>query len=440
VTITLHAITFLLFLTFIIGLGRAILFLIDADKSREDFTGWMPAAFLFGAAAITLTSLPLSMLGIKTQGWMLIIPAVITATMSVRSPRTAAVQSSTPFIEIIMFGAFMLLLTTNFLVAITYPYFDIDMIGHIMMKGKIIADSSYATAFYFHDPVFASASNNYPPLTVFLQGFMIQLGLGGIADYQAINYFIVLLMAMAFYNALTPYTGKAQAFAWCFILISTAEYLRNQFIMSSTDVFVALAILLITKTFLTLTPRASAPQCNLFSLLCVSGLLIKNDAALFIGLITLCLWIKDQRFPFRHISIIVLMLAPWLLYRSGLPNLDIGPEYMVKHFFSCLSTSHLPMLYETIMITLTKHLYLLFLFLPIAWALLIRGKNLNLIMLSISISSVSYIIIVWGIISLGMGPAVPQLMRIFTHIYPPLLMLIAIGLNPPRPIAASATR
>jgi hypothetical protein len=429
-TITLHIITFLLFLAFITGLGRAILFLIDTDKSREDFTGWMPASFLLGGSAITLTSLPLSMMGIKTQWWMLIIPAVITAAMSVKKNRTAANQPRTPFIEIIMFSIFTLLLTTNFMIAITYPYFDIDMIGHIMMKGKIIADSSYASAFYFHDPIFASASNNYPPLTVFLQGFMIQLGLGGIADYQAINYFIVLLMAMTLYNALTPYTGKAQAFAWCFILISTAEYLCNQFIMSSTDVFVALAILLIAKTFLTVTPRASTPQCDLFSLLCVSGLLIKNDAVLFIGLITICLWIKDQRFPFRHIGIMALILAPWLLYRNGLPNLDIGPEYMVKHFFSCLPTSLLPILYKTIMTTITKHLYLLFLFLPIIWALLIRGKNLNLIMLCISISAVAYIIIVWGITSLGMGPAVPQLMRIFMHIYPPLLMLLAIGLNP----------
>jgi len=44
-------ITFLLFLAFIIGLGRAVLFLIDTDKDRENFTDWMPASFLFGGLA-----------------------------------------------------------------------------------------------------------------------------------------------------------------------------------------------------------------------------------------------------------------------------------------------------------------------------------------------------------------------------------------------------
>jgi hypothetical protein len=333
--------------------------------------------------------------------------------------------------EFIALSFFALLLTANFLMISSYPQFDIDMIGHILMKAKILSDSSYAGAVYFHDPAFATAHNNYPPLTVFLHSFMFLLGLNSIADYHALNYITLFLISLAMHTALRSRIGILQSLAWSFILISTADYLQSPFLVSSTDIYFSLAVLLTSLTFLNTKPGTNIRENTLFSLLCACTLLIKNDAVLFIGLITLGLWIKGRRFPVQHLLIMAVLAGPWMIYRMTLPDPGAGAELMLKHLGSSLLPQNLPRLFQDISSVLTQGLNRIFLISLFAWPLLFRHKNLRLLMGCVILTVIAYTLLVWGAIPLAVKDDAVGLLRLWSQVYPLALFITALSLNSP---------
>jgi hypothetical protein len=303
------------------------------------------------------------------------------------------------------------------------------MIGHILMKARIISDSSYAGAAYFQDPVFASAHNNYPPLTVFLHSFMLLLGLDSVADYQALNYITILFLSLALHTALRSRIGNLQSLLWSFILISTGEYLKTQFLISSTDIYFSLTIFVVALAFLNTKPDSRSGENMLFSVLCACTLLIKNDAVLFIGLITLGLWIKTQRFPIKHVLIIAILTGPWMIYRMTLPDPDTGAEFMLKHLSTYLLPQNLPHLIQIVISIATHNLNLIFLISLCAWPLLFRQKDLRILMSCVYLTLLAYVILVWGAIPLSFNDEAPGLMRLWSQFYPLMLFITALSLN-----------
>ena len=383
---------------------------------------------MLGSGALCILVLPLSILGVKTQPWMLLIAGGIVGGAAVLFKRKPGYGTSIPWAwyEFVALGVFAVFLTANFLMISAYPQFDIDMIGHILMKAKVLSDSSYV---YFHDPVFATAHNNYPPLTVFLHSFMFLLGLNSIADYHALNYTALFLLGLTLHTALRTRIGILQSLAWCFILISTADYLQSPFLVSSTDIYFSLAILLTALAFLNTKPESNAYENTLFSLLCACTLLIKNDAVLFIGLITLGLWIKDRRFPARHLLIMAVLTGPWMIYRMTLPDPGAGAELMLKHLGSSLLPQNLPRLFQDISGVLTQGLNRIFLISLFAWPLLFRQKELRILMACILLTIFAYTLLVWGAIPLAAKDDAVGLLRLWSQVYPLALFITAMSLN-----------
>jgi len=427
----LHTLTFILYLAYILFLGRMLLRIIAPPQRTHNIIEWIPTAFMLGSGALCILVLPLSILNIKTQLWMLLIVGGIVVGAAAIFRRE---EKNSPFIpwdtyEFLAFGVFALLLTANFLMVSAYPQFDIDMIGHILMKAKIMSDSSYAGAAYFQDPVFASAHNNYPPLTVFLHSFMFLLGLNAVADYQALNYIAILFLALTLHTALRSRIGSLQSLLWSFILISTGEYLKTQFLISSTDIYFSLAIFLAALAFLNTKPDSRSGENMLFSVLCACTLLIKNDAIIFIGLITLGLWLKDRRFPSRHLLIMAILAGPWMIYRMTLPDPDAGAEFMLKHLSAYLLPQNLPHLLQVVVNILTQALNLIFLISLCTWPLVFHRKDLRILMACIFLTLLAYIILVWGAIPLSFNDEAPGLMRLWSQFYPLILFISALSLH-----------
>jgi hypothetical protein len=426
-----HTLTFILYLGCILFLGRLALNIIKPDDDQQLACAWLPIAFILGSASVCLIALPLSILNIKTQPWMILIVIGIVATTSMLLKKKTKQMPSIPWhnYELITFGLFALLLAANFMLTLIHPQFDIDMIGHIIMKAKIISDSSYASAIYFHDTIFATAHNNYPPLTVFLHGFMFLLGLNTMADYQAINYIIVFFLGLTLHSMLRSQISIFQSLLWTFILISTAEYLRGQFLISSTDIFLSLAILVTAKEFLNIKQHNTARDNILFSILCACAMLIKNDAVVFIGLLTISLGIKNRSLLIKHVLILTIILGPWMIFRTTLPDPATGSEHMLKNLNAYISLSNLPFLIQTVMSVLTHDLNRIFLIIPLTWPFVFKNKQIRILMACTIITLFAYIIMIWGMIPLGIKYETPGLMRLWSHVYPLGLFITVLALN-----------
>jgi hypothetical protein len=429
--LVIHALTFILYLAYLIFLGRLVLSIIVPPHRGQNIVEWGPTAFMLSSGVLCVLVLPLSILHVKTHLWMLLATGGIMAGAAAIFKHKPEHGASIPWnkYECLAFGIFALLLTANFLMVSAYPQFDIDMIGHIIMKAKIISDSSYAGAAYFQDPVFASAHNNYPPLTVFLHSFMALLGLNSTADYQALNYIIIFFIGLTLHASLRSRIGILQGLIWSFILISTGEYLKNQFLISSTDIYFALAILLTALAFLNTKIDANAGENILFSILCACTLLIKNDAILFIGLITLGLWIKIKRLPMKHLLIIAILTGPWMIYRMTLPNPEAGAEFMLRHFSNYLLPQNFQHLVQIVISITTHNLNLIFILSLCTWPLLFRQKDLHILMACIFLTAFAYIILVWGAIPISFNDEAPGLMRLWSQFYPLMLFITALSLN-----------
>ena len=427
----IHILIFILFISGLLGAGRLILNMLTPARRRKHTLDELPLAFILGAAAVSIITLPLSIAGITTQLWMLLVIAgtILIARKMFPSKHERKNDLSLFPYELIALGAFAFLLLMNFLITITTPQFDIDMIGHILMKAQIVAGGSYANAVYLHDPVFATANNNYPPLTVFLHAFMILLGLNTTADYQAVNYILVFFLGLTLHATLRTRIHAAQSLAWCFVLISTGEYLNSQFLISSTDILLALAILVIARTFLDNNEDAGHSHNILIAVLCACALLIKNDAIIFTGLITAGLWIRQRRFPGRHLLIMTGLLGPWLIYRTTLPDPATGSEHMLKHIQDYLLPANIPYLIQTITSVLTRNLYGIFLILPVVCLFLRKNKDVQILTACVMITLLAYIIMIWGMIPLGIKYETPGLMRLWSQVYPLTLLITALTLN-----------
>lgn len=435
----LHFLKLIIFVSTIVVVGRALLSLISLNKTMPvKSIPNLPASFLLGSTAITLTALPLSIAGIATSLWTFWLTAGVIMAIALwrirQTPhatdgmheRNACAWS---WLEISFFALLAALLVCNYLFAITQPDYDIDMVAHILMKSKILTDSTYRDAIYLRDPVFALVHGNYPPLPVFLYSFMFLFGLEGTGDFQAINYFILFMLGLTLHSTLRKHIPVWQSLLWTFIFLSTREFIRNQYIMSSNDILLSLALLTITLIFLNTDKKDSPLQTPLFAILAVAALLIKSDALPFIAILLTAMSVQARRFPTRTILIILAVTGPWLIFRTMLPDPGEGGEHAIKNITNMLSLTNLPLALKACWQAVSSGWHGFFLIGALSWPFLLHQGRVGTIALTTAAVFVIYTIVIW--IMIPQAPSyVPGFLRLISHIYPIVFLLTVLSLYP----------
>ena len=335
--------------------------------------------------------------------------------------------------ETAAFGGFAFLLALNYCLVSVYPQFDIDMVAHILMKAKMMTDATYRDAFYFQDPVFGIVHSHYPPLTVFLSGFMFMIGLGAVADYHALNYFVFFLTGLALHGALRRRIPVWQSLAWTFVFFSTREYLANQFITSSTDIFLSLTVFLIAATVMRAEEDGVCIRGRetLLAVLCAAALFVKTDAIVFVVVLMMSWWIKYRRFPARHVIIIIMIVGPWAAFRSTLPNPGSGAEYVLLNLKEQFMLTNFWPAANAALAAVAGHWNGLFLAALVLCPLWVCKQSCRCLAGIVAVSLIVYFLVIWAIVHIS--PSHSQtFLRLLTHFYPLVLFLVARMLNSDR--------
>jgi hypothetical protein len=141
-------------------------------------------------------------------------------------------------------GIILLLCLASLLMAMAFPQFDIDLLGHILIKAKVLTSDTYKTSVFFHHPLFANLHSRYPPFGAIFYNLLFLFRGKTLACYQIVNYFIFFLLGLSIYLYLKDRIPTWQNMAWLFIFFSTRAYISSQFIMDSTDITLSLYFLL----------------------------------------------------------------------------------------------------------------------------------------------------------------------------------------------------
>jgi hypothetical protein len=436
----------MLFIALISGLGFLALSLVrkalhmNGGDRLLSFNDW-PAAFTLGGLFHCLLAFALSALGVMSAAWHFfalfmvflaanaIIPAAASIQNTERSPTPADKRPWINHLPAITFTIMAFFFTANCLLTMTFPQFDIDMVAHILMRSKVLTDSTFMDAFFFHDPVFANVHANYPPLAAFLFNLMFNIGINDIGGYNLTNYVVVFLCAIAL-NAFFKEQGilALQRSLWTTIFLSTGEFIGSQFIMSSTDILLSLAILLSTIALIKCLQKNSAQDSLMFSFFTAAALLIKTDGIMFAVLATGILGFRRPRALTKHLVLLAVIIGPWYLFRLTLPDPVTGPESVLRGFHVTNLIPTASMALKTAAQVMARHWYAMFL---IVWPVLILArKNRRDIFLPLAIliggMMAAYGFSMWSYI--GKIPSFQStFLRLLVHTYPLAVLAVALA-------------
>lgn len=382
---------------------------------------------LTGAALMSLLAWPLSAIEIAVGPWIagvVILIAVLSRFIPVDQKQTAAPQWT--LYETVFFSLGGLLLLGNFAIAAAFPQFEIDLVGHILMKSKILADDTYGAAFYFHDPMFASAHGRYPPLSVFLFSVPMQLGVTSVTAFLAVSYAIIFLTGLILHEALRHWIPRWQSLAWVFVFYSTEQFLGAQYLISSTDVLLGLALLLAGLCLIRPADHESTWQ-PVFALCLSLALLIKTEAIVIVTLMMAATGIREKRWPWKELLFISMIAGPWHLYRLTLPQPGNGGEYALENLSRIFQWGTLEDMTRTAWDILNKRWNHIFLALPFLCLFLKKVPGARSLWAVVLLTVVSYFVMIWAIIPITPGYSTGFL-RLLVHVYPLAIVLAATAL------------
>ncbi len=401
--------------------------------------GSWPDAFMAGAAAYTCLAFPISLLGLHISGWYFFL--LCAGLMILESRHNVRQEQITPLVNpgrpswlsLAPAAAFIAgagVLGINYLLMTAFPQFDIDMIAHILIKSKILTDSSYNNAFFFRDTVFANVHTNYPPLPTFLFNLMFNFGLHETSSYILTNFFITLFIAISLNTFLEKHRlPPLQRSFWIMITLFTSDIIHSQFIMSSIDLPLSLTILLASLALIRTIESDDPWDQTLFSLWTGVALLIKLDALIFFGLSTLILIVYRPGFLVRHLLIITTIAGPWYLFIHSLPTpVSCGEDPFFKTISLSTLTTSAPMAFQTAFDVVLHHWNALFLIvIPATFILLWRTgyKWLPLIIILGGLTG-AYGFAMWSYIG-AIDAYRNTFFRLLIHVYPLAIALTALA-------------
>lgn len=232
----------------------------------------------------------------------------------------------------------ILLIALKMITRMAFPSFDIDLLGHLLMKAKILLSATYKDSLYFHDSLFANLHSKYPPMSGIVYNLLF-LFVGGAynSSFQVANHFILFFIGYTVYIFLRERIPHWQALLWFFICISAENYLKVLYLMDNVDVLLSLFFLLAACELFYFFERGKRYHLLTCAAAGAAAALLKNEGLLFsIYLISVFIFyikyksavcdFKRKASSFFFLSIpIVFLIMPWWLYQLTLPS----PEKIV---------------------------------------------------------------------------------------------------------------
>jgi hypothetical protein len=378
-------------------------------------------------------------------------------------------------------GIILLLCLASLLMAMAFPQFDIDLLGHILIKAKVLTSDTYKTSVFFH-PLFANLHSRYPPFGAIFYNLLFLFRGKTLACYQIVNYFIFFLLGLSIYLYLKDRIPTWQNMAWLFIFFSTRAYISSQFIMDSTDITLSLYFLLAVFFIPTLQNRNlettergdvsvgtasdaslgtgwhSAPKgglnrgsgfdaprgsilelrkdkdsYNLTMLMMLLGFstLVKNEALVFSVIAMVMAFWLGKKMALRYIWIWLLIALPWLFYRYSLPDVILSPELLIKGINAIPSLCDISVALQLVFGVLINQWNAAFMLLFPALAILAMTrdyKKVAAVFFSVIVSLIFiYALVIW--LHIGRADSFERngFFRILSHVYPMAIICLALA-------------
>lgn len=325
----IHFLRTIIFLCSVCALGLQIYlfigFLCKADKEKRAIgIKELPLFFILGSGVYAFCAMFLSISGIKSNlshFWLLFAAlSLINIVLYFKKGEIdyrAVILNPRPIAFV--FLGILTLLTLNLILAMAFPQFDIDMLGHILGKAKLLTTDTYKDSVFIHDPLFANLHSRYPPFVPMVFNLMFLFGADTIACYQIVNYFILLLLGISVYGYLKKRLPLWQGILWFFILLSTKEYLYSQYIIDSTDVLLSLIFLLVILWLKEIYEKKDTFSLTILAVLTGLATLIKNEGIPFSIIVGLTFALVLRKKFARYLLIYFILTLPWIFYRQTLP-------------------------------------------------------------------------------------------------------------------------
>lgn len=436
---------FLIFCTSTLGfILNLIARILSKSSIRENISLLnVPIYFILGIGLYTFTGMFFSFLGIKVNIYYLyaligILYACLLLLLYVKRLKFADILFFKrpvwrPFylIVIALFVLMLLPLIFNLIMTISFPQYDIDMIGHILMKAKIIASDSYKHSIYINDELFANIHSRYPPYAGIYLGLLINNFNDAIMPYQFLNYLILLFLAASIYTYLKNKVTLAESIIWFFVVISTNAYISSQYIIDSIDVL--LSLFLFTAVFYLIEYARDNDSYNIVITSVLTGCctLIKNEGILFAVIMSVVIIFFNRRAFLKYIIIILVISLPWLIYRNFIPDPAQGPERLLITANIAESAKHIKHTLFVVSNILLNKWNFMFPASVIASLILLKGrfkKEALTYFLFVCVTLCGYVFVIW--LHTGKTPFFAAgFFRILSHIYPMVIVISALAVN-----------
>ena len=318
-----------------------------------------PLYFALGAAVYTVPAMFLSINGVQLSVMWFLALVVLVLVLNVcvwggalLKPRAA---TGIPFRErpsrsrngifsgIFVFAviaAIAVLVAWKTAMKVAVPSFGIDLMAHLLIKAKILLHTTIKDSIFFHDPVFAHMHVKYPPMfAVFYNLLFLFIGGAFNGYYHVVNGFILFLTGYAVYGFLAERIPRPQAALWFFIFVSAWYYMGSN-LMEGSDLFLSLFFLVAAVELLRFVTGGRLYNLLTCAVTAAGGALMKNEGLMFAAFILFILAAcrafspGGMRRAVREASlflvVVAVMVLPWLVYRTGLPEAGLFHLKMIR--------------------------------------------------------------------------------------------------------------
>ncbi len=435
-----------------------------------------PKYFLLGAAVYAFLASLLSMCGVMLSLKVFLAQAALLAGLLMISEGTGVFarvkftyavfdrqRSSRESIMIyVLFAAVGLFCILKLINHLAFPSFNIDLLGHLLSKSKILLHETYASSLYFHDPLFANLHSNYPPLFAVVYNLLF-LFVGGPINsaYQAVNTLLLFFLAWSVWEFLAGRMPPERAACWSLIMISAKIYAEP--IMDGADLFLSLFFLAMAVEAYRYMDTDDPYHALTAAVLAAGAALLKNEAltalVIIFGfmIIEKCVGLslrapkgrsnlkrevaslptenirapRNDKVGYMVVALVLGFIVPWTLFRLGLPTPDETHEHLLIQKAGLFSGQQF-LATVAVFFKLMRSNYWSGAFLLFALAVVLQARNLARGRFALFPLFVVSQILVYGIViglSYGnnLSPHIAGVARLLAQVYPLAWVTVALA-------------